>query len=94
MGQNPKLRIAPPKTSMYHVIEETNPKNFGGIIMESKEMELLEIIRTSENPQQALEIAAKVIIYFLQQSESCPKSSAVCPREPDETEPVTQSPLR
>lgn len=49
--------------------------------MTDYEIELLNIIRTHDNPEQALEIALQIIIEFLKQSESCPEPSVACRRE-------------
>ena len=44
--------------------------------MTENELELLYIIRTNDNPEQALEIAVKMIIEFLAQHESSQEASA------------------
>lgn len=49
--------------------------------MTDLELELLYIIRSNENPEQALEIAVKTIIDFLEQSESCQEPSSACQQE-------------
>ena len=50
--------------------------------MTDNELELLYIIRTNENPEKAIEIAARTIIDFLKQSESSREPSVACPPEP------------
>ena len=49
--------------------------------MTDRELELLYIIRTHDNPEKALEITIQTIIEFLKQSEPCQEPSAVCHRE-------------
>ena len=46
--------------------------------MTDRELELLYIIRTHENPEKALEIAIQTIIEFLEQSEPCQEPSVAC----------------
>ena len=46
--------------------------------MTDYEKELLYIIRTHDNPEQALEIAIDIILAVLEQSESCQEPSFVC----------------
>ena len=44
--------------------------------MTNKEKELIELIRSNENPEQALITAVLIIGSALEQFESCPKPSA------------------
>lgn len=53
----------------------------GGYCMTDNERELLHIIHHHDNPEQALEIALKIIIEFLEQDESSQEPPVVCPRE-------------
>lgn len=49
--------------------------------MTTNEIEMINIIRESKNPEQALLIAINVISEFLEQLQEVPKPRAVCPRE-------------
>lgn len=49
--------------------------------MTENELELLYIIRTSENPEKALEIAIDLMIDFLAKREALQDTSSVHPRE-------------
>lgn len=49
--------------------------------MTENEKELIELIRNSEDPSKALEIAIGVITAFLERQESCQLPSACCPPE-------------
>lgn len=46
--------------------------------MTEKEMELIRIIRENDNPEQALMVAATIILGFLKQLESSEEQSPVC----------------
>lgn len=46
--------------------------------MTENEKELLRIIRTHDNPEQALEIATKIILSFVKPHESYQEQSAAC----------------
>ena len=48
--------------------------------MTDYEKELLYIIRTHDDPEQALEIAINTIISFLEQPESCREASVAYPQ--------------
>jgi hypothetical protein len=49
--------------------------------MTDNEIKLINIIREHENPEQAVEIAIRVMIEFLAQDESSQEQPLVCPRE-------------
>ena len=49
--------------------------------MTDNERELLHIIHQHDNPEQALEIALKIIVEFLEQDESSQVQPVVCPQE-------------
>lgn len=51
--------------------------------MNTKETELLSLIRQSDNPIKAIETATKVILGFLAQPESSPIQEPACPQELD-----------
>ena len=51
-------------------------------IMSQKEIELIDIICNDQNPAEALTIAIKTIIDFLEQPESCLVPNPVSSREP------------
>ena len=50
--------------------------------MTEYELELIRIIRNEEHPEQALMVAASIIIDFLKQHESSEAPSACCLQEP------------
>ena len=50
--------------------------------MTNNEQKLLDIIREHDNPEQAFEIALKIILEFLEQGESSQEQPLVCSREP------------
>lgn len=50
--------------------------------MSQKEIELIDIICNDRNPAEALAIAIKTIIDFLEQPESCQAPNPVFSREP------------
>ena len=50
--------------------------------MSQKEIELIDIICNDQNPAEAMIIAIKTIIDFLEQSESCQGQGPVSFREP------------
>lgn len=47
--------------------------------MTENELSLLEIIRGNDNPDEAIVTAVNTIISFLEQCESYPRPSVVCP---------------
>lgn len=49
--------------------------------MNKNEMELLRLIRESDDPEQAVMTAIKVFTAFLGQPEAVPAQQAVCPLE-------------
>lgn len=49
--------------------------------MTNHEKNLIDIIRTHDNPEQAIEIAIKIMIEFLEQDESSQGQPLACPRE-------------
>ena len=49
--------------------------------MTNNEKNLLNIIRSHDNPEQAIEIAIKIMIEFLKQDESSQEQPLACPRE-------------
>lgn len=49
--------------------------------MTENEIKLIEIIRTSENPEQALIVASDIILGFLKQLESSEAQAPACPLE-------------
>lgn len=51
--------------------------------MNTYEWELLEIIRSKDNPEKALMTAVNIITDFLQQHESCQEQAVSCPPESD-----------
>lgn len=51
---------------------------WGGHHMTENEKELLNIIRTHDNPEQALEIATRIILSFVEPHESSQEQSAAC----------------
>ena len=50
----------------------------GIIIMTENEMELINMIRENDNPEQALMATAVIILGYLKQHESYPKASVAC----------------
>ena len=46
--------------------------------MTANETELINIIRANDNPEEALLVATKVILYFLKQPESFEEQALVC----------------
>ena len=50
--------------------------------MSTNERELIEIIRTSEEPEKAFEIAVKTILLYLEHPESYQAQSVVAPLAP------------
>ena len=50
--------------------------------MTDNEQKLLNIIREHDNPEQAFEIALKIIIEFLEQNEPSQEQPLVCSQEP------------
>ena len=48
--------------------------------MTKNEIELLKIIGQHSNPEQAIEIAAKTILEFLEQNESCQEPPVAFPQ--------------
>ena len=50
--------------------------------MTANELTLINLVRDSENPEQALNIAVSVILDFLKQHGSSEEQVVACPREP------------
>ena len=53
----------------------------GVVVMTANEIELINLIRENDNPEQALTVAVETILIYLKQHESSEGQAAACLRE-------------
>lgn len=50
--------------------------------MTQNEMELVTLIRESDDPEHAIKVAIEIICQYIGLHESCPEQAAACPQVP------------